>query len=59
MNRGKKGKPFTYPETFVQFSALMYEFFHLPYRQLEGLLRKLSSLVPKLKVADYSILWNN
>lgn len=58
MNKGKKGKPFEYPETFVQFSALWYTLFHLPYRQLEGALRKLSSFLPKLKAADYSTLWH-
>ncbi len=58
MNRGKKGRPFEYPETFAQFSGLLYEFFHLPYRQLEGCLRKLSSFIPELKVADYSTLWH-
>lgn len=58
MNQGKKGKPFEYPETLVQFSGLMYEFLHLPYRQLEGALRKLSSFIPSLKAADYTTLWH-
>lgn len=58
MNHRKRGKPFEYPETFVQFSAMWYHLFHLPYRQLEGALSKLSSVIPKLKVADYSTLWH-
>ena len=58
MNQGKRGRPFEYPEIFVQFSALWYTFFHLPYRQLEGALRRLSSFIPELKVADYTTLWH-
>jgi len=47
MNKGKKGgRPFLYPEGFVLFSGMIYEFFHLPYRQLEGVLRRLSIYVP-------------
>lgn len=56
MNEGKVGRPYRYPESYVQFAALWYEFFHLPYRQLEGALRKLSELVPQLEVSDYSRL---
>jgi hypothetical protein len=56
MNEGKVGKPYEYPESFVQVAALWYEFFHLPYRQLEGALRKLGELLPELKVSDYSSL---
>ena len=58
MNREKRGRPFEYPETFIHFSALWYHFFHLPYRQLEGALRRLEKFVPKLKAADYSTLWH-
>ncbi|KXB03461.1 hypothetical protein AKJ47_02175 [candidate division MSBL1 archaeon SCGC-AAA261G05] len=58
MNRGKIGRPYEFPESFVQFAALWYEFFHLPYRQLEGVLRKLGSLFPELKASDYSTLWH-
>ncbi len=58
MNQRKKGRPFEYPETFVHFSGLMYEFLHLPYRQLEGALRKLEDFIPKLKAADYTTLWH-
>ena len=56
MNEGKVGRPYGYPDSFVQFAALWYEFFHLPYRQLEGALRKLGELLPKLKVSNYSRL---
>ncbi|KXB00973.1 hypothetical protein AKJ44_03070, partial [candidate division MSBL1 archaeon SCGC-AAA261F17] len=57
MNGDKVGRPYEYPESFIQFAALWYEFFHLPYRQLEGALRKLGELLPELKVADYTRLY--
>lgn len=57
MNKGKTGRPYRYPETFIQFSGLAYSFLHLPYRQLEGFLRALSGFVPGLSSADYTTLW--
>lgn len=57
MNEGKVGAPYRFPESFVQFAALWHEFFHLPYRQLEGGLRKLGKILPELKASDYSTLW--
>ncbi len=56
MSHGKRGRPFEYPEAFAQFSGFLYEFFHLPYRQLEGIPRKLERLIPELKAPDYSTL---
>ncbi|KXA93274.1 hypothetical protein AKJ64_01035 [candidate division MSBL1 archaeon SCGC-AAA259E17] len=32
MNEGKVGAPYKFPESYVQFAALWYEFFNLPYR---------------------------
>lgn len=57
MNEGKVGAPYRFPESFVQFAALWHEFFHLPYRQLEGALRKLGRILPKLRASNYSTLW--
>lgn len=57
MNSSKKGRPYKYPNTFIQFTAIMYAFMHLPYRQLEGVLRALSSFIPVLSAADYTTLW--
>ncbi len=57
MNRRKNGRPYRYPETFIQFSGLAYTFLHLPYRQLEGFLQALSCFVPGLSSADYTTLW--
>lgn len=56
MNDGKIGRPYKYPESFVKFAALWYEFFGLPYRQLEGALKKLGEFLPKLKASDYTRL---
>ncbi|KXB07259.1 hypothetical protein AKJ54_00470 [candidate division MSBL1 archaeon SCGC-AAA382K21] len=58
MNEGKVGAPYKFPESYVQFAVLWYEFFHLPYRQLEGALRKLGELIPELKASDYTSLWH-
>ncbi|KXA91578.1 hypothetical protein AKJ57_00755 [candidate division MSBL1 archaeon SCGC-AAA259A05] len=30
MNEGKVGTPYKFPESYVQFAALWYEFFNLP-----------------------------
>jgi transposase len=57
MNKSKNGRPYVYPESFIQFCALMYSFLHLPYRQLEGYLQVLSSFIPRLKAANYTTLW--
>lgn len=57
MNEGKKGAPFSYPEQFVTFMAFVYSIFHIPYRQLEGYLRKLSDLISRDIAADYTTLF--
>jgi len=57
MNKGKNGRPYMYPETFIQFCGLLYTFLHLPYRQLEGYLQALSGFIPELRSADYTTLW--
>jgi len=57
MNKDKKGAPFSYPEQFVVFMAFVYSIFHVPYRQMEGFLRKLSDLVSQDIAADYTTLF--
>jgi len=57
MNKVKNSRPFKYPETFIQFSGLMYTFLRLRYRQLEGYLQALSGFIPELRSADYTTLW--
>jgi hypothetical protein len=41
MNRGKVGRPFKFPETFLRFLTFLHTAF-LPFRQIEGFQRKLS-----------------
>lgn len=39
MNRGKLGEPFHYPDTFVLMLGYAKTYFHLPYRQTEGIVK--------------------
>ena len=57
LNRGKLGRRFAYPWAFIELLMMIHVIFHLPYRQLEGFLRKLSELVPEIKPTDYSNIW--
>lgn len=36
MNKGKVGEPYCYPESFIQLLGYMRAYFHLPYRQTQG-----------------------
>jgi IS5 family transposase len=36
MNYGKVGEPYDYPDSFIQLLGYMRAYFHLPYRQTEG-----------------------
>ncbi|MFI5405729.1 MAG: IS5 family transposase [Nitrososphaerales archaeon] len=36
MNLGKVGEPYNYPDSFIQILGYMRAYFHLPYRQTEG-----------------------
>lgn len=57
MNKGKVGRPYIYPETFIYFLGFLHIVF-LPFRQLEGFLRRLSEYIPRLKTLDYSTIYN-
>ncbi|MGC8843387.1 MAG: transposase [bacterium] len=39
MNKGKKGRPFSYPNSSMRFFGIIRVVFRLPYRQLEGIAR--------------------
>lgn len=39
MNEGKEGAAYRYPNSFVQLLGYMRVYFHLPYRQTEGVVR--------------------
>jgi hypothetical protein len=55
MNKEKRGRPYEFPENFIFFMAFVHVLF-LPYRQMEGFLRKLSEYIPHLKTADFTTL---
>jgi hypothetical protein len=38
MNKNKKGKPFTFPDSFILVIGYIRLLFHLPYRQTEGII---------------------
>lgn len=54
MNKGKVGKPFEAPDTYILFLATIRFIFDIKYRQLEGFTRKLHQLIPKIRPMDYS-----
>lgn len=57
MNKCKKGRPFEFPDQFIKFMMLVHIMFSLPYRQCEGFIRKLSTFIPQLGVADYTTIF--
>lgn len=54
MNEGKEGASFRYPHSFVQLLGYMRAYFHLPYRQTEGVVKAHARKVPS--IPDYSTL---
>jgi len=56
MNLGKRGKPFDYPESLIEFLAFPRYFFGLPFRQEEGFVEALAKLLPELRVPDYTTI---
>lgn len=56
MNKGKRGRPFRFPEAFVDWMGLIRAWFFMPFRQMEGFLRALSLHVP-VEPADYTTLF--
>lgn len=55
MNEAKVGEPYHYPDSFVQLLGYMRAYFHLPYRQTEGVVRAhAGKKVPS--IPDYSTI---
>ena len=53
MNMNKKGRKFVYPDSFIKLLGYMRVYFHLPYRQTEGVVREhASNTLPS--IPDYS-----
>jgi len=36
MNHSRIGEPYTYPDSFIQLLGYMRAYFHLPFRQTQG-----------------------
>ena len=55
MNEGKVGEPYDYPDLFMQLLGYMRAYFHLPYRQTQGVvIAHASKKVPG--IPDYSTI---
>ena len=53
MNKDKEGRKFVYPDSFIKLLGYMRAYFHLPYRQTEGVVREhASNTLPS--IPDYS-----
>ena len=46
MNDGKEGAQYRYPHSFVELLGYMRAYFHLPYRQTEGVVKAHARNVP-------------
>ena len=46
MNEDKKGKPFTFPDSFILVIGYIRYSFHLPYRQTEGIIKATGKRLP-------------
>mgnify|MGYP000590058799 FL=1 len=57
MNAGKRGRPYQYPEPFIAWMACVHVFLQMPYRQMEGFVRKLATFIPGLTAADSTTLF--
>jgi Transposase DDE domain len=55
MNDGKEGASYIYPNSFVQLLGYMRAYFHLPYRQTEGVVRAYTGSKVR-SIPDYSTI---
>ena len=57
MNKGKAGRPYDFPDSFIRFLMELKCRYKIGYRETEGIARKLCALIPACKKApDYSTL---
>jgi Transposase DDE domain len=57
MNDGKEGASYRYPNSFVQLLGYMRVYFHLPYRQTEGVVRRAYTGSRRVQsIPDYSTI---
>jgi len=53
MNKNKEGRKFVFPDSFIRLLGYIRAYFHLPYRQTEGVVREYGpSMLPS--IPDYS-----
>jgi hypothetical protein len=46
VNENKKGKPYSFPDSFIHIIGYMRIYFHLPYRQTEGIIKATGKNLP-------------
>ena len=46
MNENKKGKPYSFPDSFIHIIGYIRIYFHLPYRQTEGIIKATGKNIP-------------
>jgi hypothetical protein len=46
MNENKKGKPYSFPDSFILIISYIRIYFHLPYRQTEGVIKATGKNLP-------------
>lgn len=56
MNHGKEGASYKYPTSFIQLLGYMRAYFHLPYRQTEGVVKSHARREVPPSIPDYSTL---
>jgi hypothetical protein len=56
MNEGKEGASYAYPDSFVQLVGYMRAYFHLPYRQTEGVEYHMLKARFHQSIPDYSTI---
>jgi IS5 family transposase len=54
MNKDKEGRKFVYPDSFIKLLGYMRVYFHLPYRQTEGVVRAHAANTLPSSIPDYS-----
>ena len=56
MNEGKVGEPYDYPDSFMHFLDYMRAYFHLPYRQTQGVVISRHASKKDPGIPDYSTI---
>ena len=54
MNEGKEGRKFVFPDSFIKLLGYMRAYFHLPYRQTEGVVRAHAANTLPSSIPEYS-----